>query len=57
MPLTWDEVNDELDPRNYTIMNAPARMEALGTDPCIPVLEVKPDLASALGRLSTLMAG
>jgi bifunctional non-homologous end joining protein LigD len=56
MPLTWDEVNDDLDPRNYTIVNAVERMEALGTDPCVAVLEVKPDLAAALGRLASLMS-
>jgi bifunctional non-homologous end joining protein LigD len=44
MPLTWDEVNDELDPKNYTIKNAVARMEALGEDPVLPVLEEKPKL-------------
>src|SRR6187401_2989065 len=27
MPLTWDEVDDSLDPKNYTIRNALERME------------------------------
>lgn len=54
MPLTWDEVNDDLDPRNYTIRNAAARMEALGEDPVRPVLTEKPDLVSALEALATL---
>lgn len=56
MPLTWDEVNDDLDPRNYTIKNAVERLERLGTDPVIPVLEVKPDLAVVLGKLAVLMS-
>src|SRR5262249_55575709 len=33
MPLTWDEVDGSLDPRNYTIKNAVERMESLGRDP------------------------
>ncbi|HEX9563024.1 MAG TPA: DNA ligase D [Gemmatimonadaceae bacterium] len=55
MPLTWDEVNDSLDPRDYTIVNAPGRMEVMGTDPVLAVLETKPDLAEALSRLARLM--
>jgi bifunctional non-homologous end joining protein LigD len=52
MPLTWDEVNYDLDPRNYTIKNAVERMERLGHDPVVAVLEKKPDLLQILGRLS-----
>jgi bifunctional non-homologous end joining protein LigD len=52
MPLRWDEVNESLDPRNYTIRNAVERMERLGTDPMLPVLDAKPDLAGVLERLS-----
>ena len=55
MPLVWDEVNDTLDPRNYTIRNAIERMERLGTDPNVPVLVEKPDLASIIERLSTIL--
>ena len=57
MPLVWDEVDDSLDPRNYTIRNAMDRMSGLGHDPVLPVLEQKPDLSAILGRLSTLVAG
>ncbi len=57
MPLTWDEVADSLDPRDYTIKNAIGRVEALGHDPVVPVLEEKPDLGVILERLSTLLAG
>ena len=52
MPLTWDEVNADLDPRRYTIRTAAERMSSLGIDPCLPVLEEKPDLGAALARLA-----
>ncbi len=55
MPLTWDEVNDDLDPKNYTIRNAVARMESLGTDPVLPVLEEKPKLAKVLSKLAAML--
>lgn len=55
MPLTWDEVNDSLDPRTYTISNAVERLERLGRDPVSPVLEEKPDLGKILERLSVLL--
>ncbi|HEV8264935.1 MAG TPA: DNA ligase D [Gemmatimonadales bacterium] len=52
MPLEWREVTPKLDIRNFTIQNAPARMQKLEDDPLLPVLEVKPDLVSALERLA-----
>ena len=52
MPLTWDEVNYDLDPRNYTIKNAVERMERLGVDPVVSVLEEKPDLLQVLEKLA-----
>ncbi|MBA3343399.1 MAG: DNA ligase D [Gemmatimonadaceae bacterium] len=54
MPLTWDEVNDSLDPRAYTIRSAIERLEGLGRDPVLPVLEQKPNLGQVLERLSIL---
>jgi bifunctional non-homologous end joining protein LigD len=57
MPLTWDEVNDDLDPRNYTIKNALDRMEKMGEDPVLPVLTEKPKLAKSLARLDALVKG
>lgn len=54
MPLLWEEVNERLDPRNYTIRNAVERMDRLGADPCLPVIEMKPDLAGVLERLAKL---
>lgn len=56
MPLTWEEVDDGLDPRHFTIRNAVDRMERLGTDPVAPVLEARPDLGSTLARLSAMFA-
>ncbi|MEA2761306.1 MAG: bifunctional non-ous end joining protein LigD, partial [Gemmatimonadaceae bacterium] len=56
MPLLWDEVNDSLDPRAFTIRNAPERMEAFGTDPVLPVLDMKPDLVDILDQLATVLA-
>ncbi len=56
MPLVWDEVNDSLDPRAFTIKNAIERMGRAGKDPVLPVLESKPDLAQVLDQLAGLMA-
>jgi bifunctional non-homologous end joining protein LigD len=57
MPLRWEEVNDSLDPRHYTTRNAIARMEALGADPVLPVLDVRPDLGAVLQRLAGELQG
>ena len=56
MPLLWDEVNDSLDPKTFTIRNAVDRMETLGADPVLPVLEIKPDLAQVLDQLARVLA-
>jgi bifunctional non-homologous end joining protein LigD len=54
MPLTWDEVNSSLNPKDYTIKTAVDRMERLGRDPVVQVLDDKPDLGAILGRLAAL---
>ena len=54
MPLVWDEVDSSLDPRAFTIRTALDRMERLGEDPVLPVLELKPDLAEVLDRIASL---
>ena len=56
MPLVWDEVNESLDPKGFTIANAIERMERLGTDPVFPVLETKADLVQVLERLAAAMS-
>jgi bifunctional non-homologous end joining protein LigD len=50
-PLRWSEVNGRLDPARFTIRNALARAQRLGSDPLSPVLGEVPDLLGALGRL------
>jgi bifunctional non-homologous end joining protein LigD len=57
MPITWDEVNQDLDPRAFTIKNAVDRMTALGEDPVRPVIDERADLAAVMTRLATIMAG
>ena len=54
MPLVWDEVNSDLDPKNYTIRNAIDRLEKMGTDPVLSVVDEKPNLARILENLAEL---
>jgi bifunctional non-homologous end joining protein LigD len=58
-PLTWDEVGPKLDLMDYTIETMPARMEKLKKkgvgDPCAPVLTEKPNLLTALEKLTAKM--
>jgi len=56
MPLVWDEVNDSLDPRAFTIRTAVERMERLAVDPVVAVLETKADLLQVLDQLASVMA-
>ena len=56
MPLSWDEVNDSLDPRAFTIRTAAKRMEALGGDPVSTVLDAKPDLTTVLEHVAAALA-
>jgi bifunctional non-homologous end joining protein LigD len=51
MPLTWDEVVPELDPKQFTIRNALDRIASWKADPCANVLTERPDLAAALTAL------
>jgi bifunctional non-homologous end joining protein LigD len=52
VPLTWPEVTEALDIRSHTIKTVPDRMRKLETDPLAEVVERKPDLGAALGRLA-----
>jgi len=55
MPLLWDEVDSELDPKTFTIRNAIERMERIAMDPVRLVLESKPNLAAILEQLAAQM--
>ena len=54
MPLTWDEVVPDLDPKQFHLRNALDRVTAWAGDPCAPILTERPDLAAALDRLEQL---
>ncbi|HMI54916.1 MAG TPA: hypothetical protein VK494_01885, partial [Gemmatimonadaceae bacterium] len=56
MPLVWDEVDSSLDPRAFTIRSALERLQRLGTDPVLPVLESKPNLTQVLEKLAAVWA-
>jgi bifunctional non-homologous end joining protein LigD len=51
MPLVWDEVTPDLDPKRYHLRNALDRIAHWSADPLLPVLDVRPDLAAALTAL------
>ena len=51
MPLTWDEVVPDLDPKQFNVRNAAARIAAWPGDPMLPVLTERPDLQAALSAL------
>ena len=52
MPLTWDEVVPDLDPKQFNLRNALDRLTSWREDPVIPVLSVRPDLQAALTALT-----
>jgi bifunctional non-homologous end joining protein LigD len=56
-PLLWDEVDDTLELKQFTIRSLPERMSVFGRDPLAPVLSEKPDLVTAIGRLAARVAG
>jgi bifunctional non-homologous end joining protein LigD len=54
-PLSWNEVNTRLDPRQFTIRNLLPRLRRRKRDPLLPVLTERPDLVGALSRLAGLV--
>jgi bifunctional non-homologous end joining protein LigD len=50
-PLRWSEVNRKLDMRRFTIKTMIDRVKRMKSDPLLPVLDEKPDLARALALL------
>jgi bifunctional non-homologous end joining protein LigD len=57
MPLEWHEVVPGLDSTRWTIRDALDRMERLGHDPVLRVLDEKPDLIAALEKLQRMAPG
>jgi bifunctional non-homologous end joining protein LigD len=55
MPLEWDEVVPDLDPKQFNLRNALARVQAWKRDPIAPVLDTRPDLAAVFGKLESLL--
>jgi bifunctional non-homologous end joining protein LigD len=53
MPLRWEEVDDGLDPKAFTIRTALTQIERYAADPVAAVLEDKPSLAEVLDQLAS----
>jgi bifunctional non-homologous end joining protein LigD len=53
MPVSWDEVTPELDPKGFTIKTAVERMQRRG-DPMAPLREVGVDLMEVLQKLERI---
>jgi bifunctional non-homologous end joining protein LigD len=51
-PLLWDEVDERLDPKAFTLRTLPERAQRLGADPCEGALSLQPDLPRALALLA-----
>jgi bifunctional non-homologous end joining protein LigD len=52
-PLYWDEVHLALNPREFTLFSVPDRVSEKG-DPGRDLLDVEPDVATAVGRLQKM---
>ena len=53
-PLAWSEVSSKLDVRKLNIRTVVKRLKKM-EDPLRPVLELRPDLMTALGKLAELL--
>ena len=51
-PLHWDEVNESLEIRAFTIRTMPERLANMSQDPLREVLTLKPNLLPALEKLA-----
>ncbi len=54
-PLTWDEVNDALDPSELNLRTLPDRIAKLGVDLARGVLEDTPDVPRAVQALASIV--
>lgn len=54
-PVTWKEIDDDLDPAAFTIQTVPKRFAKIG-DPMKGMLDTQPDVAKAVSALSKLVA-
>ncbi|HEV8321035.1 MAG TPA: DNA ligase D [Myxococcota bacterium] len=55
-PLRWNEVDEKLDNRAFTIRTLLPRLASLADDPVLPVLDARPDLPRVLSRLGERVA-
>ncbi len=55
MPLHWPEVKPGLEPQDFTIVTAPARLADWSQDPLAPSLGEAPPLVEVLARLAPLV--
>ena len=53
-PLAWSEVSSKLDARKLNLRTVPKRLQKI-EDPLLPVLELRPDLMTALAKLAELL--
>jgi bifunctional non-homologous end joining protein LigD len=55
-PLSWNEVDERLDPSAFDVRTVPRRI-ALQGDPMAKLLEQRPDVADAAERLEKIVRG
>lgn len=50
-PLAWEELDDDLEPGDFTLETVPARVESLDADPWADLFDQEPDVVRALDAL------